>query len=59
VQIINLNSVGCEKLTKIAKAIGSENIGPQRTVFGILALAEVNSFLHKILENKGKIRLRL
>ncbi|MEO1610350.1 MAG: hypothetical protein AAFR90_13665 [Pseudomonadota bacterium] len=53
---MHYNSVACEKCTKIAKAIGSENIGRERTILGHLALMEVNSFAAMPLENKGKLR---
>ncbi len=54
-----LNSRLCKELTKIAKAIGSENIGPERPVFDYLVLPEVNSFHTITLENKGKFRAPL
>ena len=49
-----LKTIAYEKLTKFAKAIGSENIGPQRTILAHLAPIEVNSFGAITLENKGK-----
>ncbi len=49
-------SVGCGKFTKTAKATGLENIGPERTISGLLGNVPVNSPTRITPENNGKIR---
>ena len=48
----------CGKFTKSPQATGPENIGPERTLLGLLAPGPVNSFLRITPENNGKIRPR-
>ena len=40
----------------MAQATGPENIGPERTLPGLLALWPVNSLFRITIENKGKFR---
>ena len=46
----------CEEFTKPAQSSGPENIGPQRPLPALLALAPVLSPSRITLENNGKIR---
>ena len=49
-------SDACTQFTKLAKATGPENIGPERPLSGLMAQGPVLSLFRITFENNGKIR---